>query len=255
MILLASIHRPYVIATWMAPRAYAFRGLPLSGVTRAPFVVCDDVLAAETFFGSALVSVVSCDAVVGVRFTGRQGDREIRGRGPRFSSDLDPRRLSRNAVAFRSKIRASLSTWEVVPHRHWRPCRLHTSEGALLVTRASQGRRPSALSPTCTCKLKSEDDLSPCSRDGCMPPPEGLGMEPGERSVCAMNLEPGSEISPSEGNVKASRGRDPHEVRAREVFTFPEGPTRVQVERERRPLPLISLSPCLPVNLSREALP
>jgi len=53
----------------------------------------------------------------------------------------------------------------------------------------------------------------------------------------------------SEGNVKRSRGRDPHEVRARERFTFPEGPTRVQVDKERKPLPLVSLSPCLPVNL------
>ena len=65
-----------------------------------------------------------------------------------------------------------------------------------------------------------------------------------------MTVQSGTEIFLSEGNVKCSRDRDPHEVRARERFTFPEGPTRVQVEKEAGPLPPISLSPCLPVNLA-----
>ncbi len=54
-------------------------------------------------------------------------------------------------------------------------------------------------------------------------------------------MQLGIEIFLSERNVKCSRS---------ERFAFREGTTRVQVKKERKPLPLITLSPCLPVNLS-----
>ncbi len=73
------------------------------------------------------------------------------------------------------------------------------------------------------------------------PPPEGLGTKLGERTVCGTTMELGTEIFHSERNVKCSRS---------ERFAFREGTTRVQVKKETKPLPLISLSPCHPVNLS-----
>ena len=62
-------------------------------------------------------------------------------------------------------------------------------------------------------------------------------------------MEPGTEISPSERNVK--RPRPSREARGLGRLTFREGPTRLHVGKETKPLlPLISLSPCLPVNLA-----
>jgi hypothetical protein len=75
-------------------------------------------------------------------------------------------------------------------------------------------------------------------------------MDLGSRSVWGMTIDSGGEISPFRGKREGLARRDPHEVRARERFAFPEGPARVHDKKERKPLPPISLSHCLPVNLS-----
>ena len=224
-------------------------------------------------------------------FQGGRGDREPRGRRPRCCSDLDPRRLSKNA---RGVFRENLSLPLVLrgrSARHRRHCRLHVSDGARrarvsgrslsnqirLHIQAEQGPlvRASAhwaavdvrtVLAGCTRRawrrgVSAHRHVSPvravilagAEAPGAAVSPEGLGTKLGERSICGTRVQLEREISLSEGNVKCSRGGDPHEVRARERFTFPEGPTTVQFEKETKPLPLGSLSPCLPVNLAPRA--
>ena len=189
--------------------------------------------------------------------TGRQGDQR---EGLCCTSDLDPRRLSRNAVAFRSKIEPPSSPGSVFrtgtsvlagcelgrsARRGWLRDRLrfgHRRRRPDHTARGSEGGARSLLR-----FVSKQSSAAPLL-------PKVSGRRSESAAFAARVSRRGIVIFLSEGNVKRSRDRDPHEVRARECFTFREGPTRVQYERETKPLPLITLSPCLPVNLDRTSL-
>jgi len=200
-------------------------------------------------FGWAMLHIILA-ASSRSRSTGRQGVRESRGRRPSFDFHLDPRRLSRNAL----RVSLEISSPPSRPARTMRTARASLPTASSVRGDSYRDWRRYRLD----CRRKVHSPASGAAGDetaaGRLYLPQGVsGWSSKRRSVCATTMELGTEIFLSEVNVKCSRGRDPHEVRARERFTFAEGPRSRQVERERRPsLPLISLSPCLPVDLGSD---
>jgi hypothetical protein len=129
---------------------------------------------------------------------------------------------------FRSQDRASISTWQLIPHRHWHPSDLTGRYAPPLFERvAFQIERRPAEETAGTTPVPVRNNL--------------VGQEGGSN----LRAKPAALDRPNR-NTLADRKRGAAAGRALRVLG---ASTRVQVEIERRPLLHDSLSSCLPVNL------
>jgi len=214
------------------------------------------------------------------RFTGRQRDREARGRGFLSFSNCTPLGPSGNVkrsrartscgsrprehFTFPSEGEISLPTCYLVPQTVRSPRSVPRPSGE--EEGFTSSLNPGATATVCTSRRRAcvdADNRDRSARGRCISPPESfvctLGQQAGESSDNRRRSASGSCLSPSESCSRQGRlcrcGTTQHVAREAQIFgqnapgVLHEA-TRVQVGTDERPLPLASLSPCLPVNLT-----